>query len=295
MASTRPDSECSAGRTSPRAESAPSPSAKLIASIRAILLGQGQHSQVGMGQFPHLPGDRGQHLVRVGPGQQGGGDLGVGLHPLLLPAGGVVEPGVLDRDTGRGAQRDQDSLVILGERAAALLLGQVQVAEDLIADADRDPEEGLHRRVPLGETRRIRAGRDVREAERAGITDEQPEQPAPFRPVVDLADAGLVQAHRHEFGQPLPFADHAQGAVLRVHQPDGRLDDPLQRALQVQARADRDDRFQQAMHPVAGRQDRLQPRLQLQEQLVHLKLRQHAMITSRRFHRATLSDPHASR
>jgi hypothetical protein len=38
---------------------------------------------------------------------------------------------------GRGGQGDHDLLVVLGELPGTLLLGQVEVAEDLVADADR--------------------------------------------------------------------------------------------------------------------------------------------------------------
>ncbi len=87
----------------------------------------------------------------LGTGQQPGGDLGAGLDPALLAAGRLVQPGVLHRHARRGAQRDQHRLVVLGELAAAALIGQVQVAEHLVADPHRHAEEAAHRRVPVGE------------------------------------------------------------------------------------------------------------------------------------------------
>ena len=102
--------------------------------------------------------------------------------------------------------------------------------------------------------------------------------------MVDPADLLLGQAHRDELGEPPVVADHAERPVGRVHQPDRGLDDPRQRRLQVQARADRDDRLQQAAHPVPGGQHRLQPGLQLGEQLVQLQGRQQLGTPRTRFH-----------
>ena len=109
---------------------------------------------------------------------------------------------------------------------------------------------------------------DVGQAQRPGILDQQAEQAAALGPVMDPADLLLAQAYRDEFGQPLALADHAQRPVGRVHQVDRGLDDPPQRRLQVQARADRHHRFEQGAHSVPGGRHGLQPCLQFGEQLV---------------------------
>ena len=89
----------------------------------------------------------------------------------------------------------------------------------------------------------------------------------------------------------LSVADHPERAVGRVHQADRGLDDPPQRGLQVQAGADRDDRLQQAAHPVSGRHHGLQPGLQLGQQLVQLQVRQHLRAAlSTRFHQILPGD-----
>jgi len=113
---------------------------------------------------------------------------------------------------------------------------------------------------------------DVGQAQRPGIVDQQAEQPAALRPVVDSADLLLAQADGDEFGQPPVLADHAQRPVRRVNEPDRGLDDPPQRGLQVESRANGDDRLQQGSHPVPGGQHGLQPSLQLGEQLVQLQV-----------------------
>ena len=45
------------------------------------------------------------------------------------------------------ASADDELLVDVGEHVAAGLLGEVEVAEHLVADQDRHPEERRHRRV----------------------------------------------------------------------------------------------------------------------------------------------------
>ena len=109
-----------------------------------------------------------------------------------------------------------------------------------------------------------------------GVVDQQAEQAAALGPVVDPGDLVLAQADRDELGQP-PFpavivADDAERAVGRVHEADRGLDDPPEGGLQVQAGADGHDRLEQAAHPVPGRQHRLQPALQLGEELVELQV-----------------------
>jgi hypothetical protein len=94
---------------------------------------------------------------------------------------------------------------------------------------------------------------------------------------MDPVDLALAQPDRDELGQPplaaVLVADDAECAVGRVDQAHRSLDDPPEGGLQVQAGADRHDRLEQAAHPVPGRQHRLQPALQLGEQLVELQVR----------------------
>ena len=112
-----------------------------------VRLGYGQHDQVSPGQVPDLPGQRGQHFIRIGAREQAGDNLGVSRQPGLLLTGHVVEPGIVDRDAGRAGQGNEDGLVVLGELTAALFVGQVQVPVNLIADAHGYAEKGLHRRM----------------------------------------------------------------------------------------------------------------------------------------------------
>ena len=108
---------------------------------------------------------------------------------------------------------------------------------------------------------------------------------------MDPADLVLAQADRDELGQPPVLADDAQRPVRRVHQLDRGLDDPPERGLQVQARADGDDRLEQAAHPVPGHQHGLQPALQLGQELVELQLREQLRVAlGTWFHQQILPD-----
>jgi len=211
-----------------------------------VLLRQREHSQVGAGQVTDLPGDVGQYLAGIGAGQQRHGDFGAGLDPALLAAGRLIQPRVLRRDARRSARRHQHRLVILGEFPAAALVGQVQVAEHLVADPHRHAEEAAHRRVVRREPGRCRVRGDLGQTDRPGIIDQQAEHTTPFRPATELPDLLFAHPDRDELGQLAARADDTQRPVGRVHQASRRLHDPPQRGLQIQALADRDNRFQQA-------------------------------------------------
>jgi hypothetical protein len=219
-------------------------------------------------------------------GQQPDGQLAGGAQPVLLLPGLVVQPGVLNGDTSRRAEGGQQGLVVLGELAATALLGQVEVAEDVVPDPHRDPEEAVHRRVARGESRRLGVAGDVGHPQRVRVLDEQAEQAAALRPVVDLGDLGGVEAYRDELGEPLVLANDAERAVPGIDELDGRLHDPAQRRLEVQPGPDRDDGLQQAAHPVPGRDDSLKPRLELPKQVIQSQLGEHSPRPGPSLHRA---------
>jgi hypothetical protein len=109
--------------------------------------------------------------------------------------------------------------------------------------------------------------------------------------VVDAGDLLLGQADRDELGERPALTDYPERAVGGIDQFDGGLHDPPQRRLQVKARADRHDRLKQAAHLISAVEHRLQPALQLGQQLIEPELRQnHRTVTSACFHRRLLFD-----
>ena len=87
-------------------------------------------------------------------------------------------------------------------------------------------------------------------------------------------DLFFVEAHRDELGQPAAFADDPERAVLGIDERDRGLDDLPQDGLEVEVAADRDDRFEQRMHPIARLDRGRKPDLQLGQQVIKAQLGQ---------------------
>src|ERR1700754_1341755 len=117
--------------------------------VACIVMGPGDGDQVCIGDLAGVLGNQPQGVggaVGVRVGQQLAGDGGGGLQPLAAGAGGGVETGVVDRDRGGGSDGGGE-LFVLGAECSLGALGQVEVAEDLVADADGHTEEAVHRGV----------------------------------------------------------------------------------------------------------------------------------------------------
>ena len=95
------------------------------------------------------------------------------------------QPGVLDGDAGRPCQADDELLVDVGEDFRRSLVGEVQVAEHLVAHADRDPEERRHRWMVRRESVAVGVLGEVGQAQRLGVDDEQPEDAVTLGQVAD--------------------------------------------------------------------------------------------------------------
>ena len=124
------------------------------------------------------------------------GDLGGGEKPALPAPGHVIEARVLDRDTGRGGQGDHDLLILFGEVAATLLLGQVEVAECLAADQDGHAQEGTHRRVVGRKAGGMRMLGEVVKPERMRLVDQQAEDSLTGRQMADVLPDLVADARR---------------------------------------------------------------------------------------------------
>ena len=145
------------------------------------------------------------------------------LEQLLAALPLVVEAGVLDRDARRDRERTDELLVDLGELVRALLLGQVEVAEHLVAHADRDAQERGHRRVVGREAEGVGVRGEVREPQRPGIADEQAEDAVALGLVPDPRALLVVDADGDELHEAVAIlADDAERAVpgvVRRHAP----------------------------------------------------------------------------
>jgi len=162
-----------------------------------------------------------------------------------------VQAGVLDGDPGGAGQGDGQGLVFLAELRRPLLVGQIQVAEHLTADANGHAEEGRHRRVPHREAVAVGVGVEVGEPQRCGFDDQHPQNPKAFRIVADLGDLLGLESDVDELGQAeARLVEHAERAVPGSDQRDRGFDDAPQGRGERRVRSDGLDGVDEAAEPV---------------------------------------------
>jgi hypothetical protein len=149
--------------------------------------------------------------------------------------GRSVQAGVVDRDRSPAGQDDGRLLVSVREGFAALLLGQVQVAPDLLADRDRHAQERLHLRVRGREAVRLRMVADVPEAQRPRVLDQHAEDAAPAREVPDGTMRVRIDARGDEALELLPaVVQDAHGRVPRSGHVAGDVEQLMEHRLDVE-------------------------------------------------------------
>ena len=171
---------------------------------------------------------------------------------LAQPAGrALVEPRVLDRDGGLGGKQLRQLFVFVGEVEPVGLLGQVEVAVGDAAEDDRQAQERLHRRVALREAHRTRIVRELVQAQRLRVPDEDAEDAAPTGKLADRRVCLRVHARRQEALERLArLVDHAEGRVAGAGDLGGRLDDALQQRIEGKLGAERDPCVHEDAEPV---------------------------------------------
>jgi hypothetical protein len=214
--------------------------------------GRVQHHQdeFGVGDLTGPAGDELQRLGALDRAQQNTGDLSGRGEPALPALDELVQPGVVDGDTGCGGQGHHDLLVVVTELGGVLFLGQVQIAEDLVAGTNRDTEKAVHRWVVRWEPVRVGMLVDVRQPDRAWVGDQQTQHTTAVWQIPDARVGGRVDAVSDEVGQiGAVGADHAERTVPGVGQGARGFDDTLQGAAQAEVRADADDRVEERPQP----------------------------------------------
>ena len=197
-------------------------------------------------------------------GQQVPVDLGNRLEQLLAALALVVEASVLDRDSRGDGERADQLFVDFGELLGALLLGEVEVAEDLVAHAHRHAEERRHRRVVGRKPERVRVLREVREPQRSRITDQQAQDAVALGFVSDARPHLVVDSDGHELDQMVTIGtDDSERPVLGVGEPARTLHDRAQHRWKVEPGPDREHGLEQDAEPVGRRRDDDGPLLEL--------------------------------
>jgi hypothetical protein len=184
-------------------------------------------------------------------------------HPSLLE-----QPGVFHRDPGRRGQRLQHHFVFGGELGGALFLGQVQVAEDLVAHPHRNTEEAAHRGMVRREADRGRMLSDVGQPDHVGVSDQHSQHAAPLGQVTHHRPLLGTDTDVDEFGQAPAPAEHPQRAVTGINQLHRGLHDALQGGVQLQPGTHRDHRIEQPLQPVPDLDDLGKPVLHFLQQLI---------------------------
>ena len=149
-----------------------------------------------------------------------------------------VEAGVLDRHGRHSGQQHEDPLVLVREHPVGRL-GQVEVAEDAAAPLDRHAEERSHGRMVRRKADRARVVREIAEPQRAGLVDQDAEDAATRRQRPEQLALVGGEAGRDEARDPAVGPEHAEGAVGRAREACRRLDDGLQRLVEIEALRDR--------------------------------------------------------
>ena len=149
--------------------------------------------------------------------------------------------------TPAAAARPIDQLLVdVGEHLGRRLVGQVEVAEHLVAHPDRHAEERPHRRVVRREPVAVGVLAQVGEPQRLGVEDEQPEDAVALGQVTDRPAGLVVDADGDELREARArLVEDAERAVAGVDQVDRGLDDALQHRGQVEVAADREHRVEQ--------------------------------------------------
>ena len=209
------------------------PSACRVDGVVGRVVRRSQH--VGAACIRDEPHAGGKDLegVTAGRGEHGGGDLGGCRGPGLPPARLAVEPRIVDRNPGRRGQGGDELLVVEGERAGGRI-GEVEVAEHLVANPHGYTEEAVHRRMMGRKAHRPGVGRELAQPDRPRVVDEGAEHTVTLGEMPDdlLVPSGHPDVD--ELLEPAVGTDHPERTVLGADEVDGDVDDALEDDGQIE-------------------------------------------------------------
>ncbi len=147
---------------------------------------------------------------------------------------------VLDSHGRLGGEQLGEFLVLAAELLGADLLGQVEVTEHAMSGADRDTEQGAHRRVVVRETGELGMELQIPQANRLGAAEHDPQGATAGGPVADsfgdfFVDAGVKEALQRSTGA----VEHPEGGVARLDDLAGGVDQRLQHLVEGKAAVER--------------------------------------------------------
>ena len=175
--------------------------------------------------------------------------LQVGSGPLFV----AVRAGVGDRRRRLRGEQHQDLLVLARKLLPAGLLAEKEVADMHPPVAYRRGLQGLRQRQVLAIAERADVGGHVRQPQHARKVPEVREQLVPVRPVRHVPALVRRQAGGDELLDRAAFVDGRDHAVAGAGQRAGAVDDLVQDGVEVEARADAQDRRAEPRDALAQR------------------------------------------
>jgi FtsP/CotA-like multicopper oxidase with cupredoxin domain len=168
-------------------------------------------------------------------------------HRELLDA--LVEPGILNGDPGMDSEHLDELLVAGAELVGVLLFGEIEVADRPPGEANRDPQERVHRWMVGREAVGVRVGPDVGNPERDTLPDDRAEKAVAAWQRSDPGPLLRRYAARDEPLDPAAGVDDAEGGVLGLDELSHAVDHELQDAVEIQLAGDRPGRLVEGSEP----------------------------------------------
>jgi hypothetical protein len=154
----------------------------------------------------------------------------------------LVQARVDQGDGGMRRYHAKQFLVVLGEPAGCVLVGEEDLAEDLVPVQDRHAEKVGHLRVRRRPPAELGMGTDVGQAYRMRILQQHTEQPVLAGQRADRPPLLVADPVGHELGERTVVVRYPERGVPGIEQPAGRRDDGLQHLPDRQARGDGEHR-----------------------------------------------------
>ena len=147
----------------------------------------------------------------------------------------LVQSGIFDGDAGRGGQSPDQRLIVAGELRPAHLVGEIEVAVDVVAYLDRYAEERGHRGMVWRKPVTLLMSAEFRDPQCVRIGDQQAEDPPAGGPLADSLFLLGVEPDGDELGEGgALIVEHSEGAVAGIGHRAGLLDDVPQQRRQLE-------------------------------------------------------------
>ena len=171
----------------------------------------------------------------------------------------LVQAMVLNRDACCQGKRFGQRLVLVAESFGTDLVGQIEVAKDLVSNLQRNPKKRRHRGMVRGKPVTVGMLADPSQTQVHGVGDQEPEDATTGRTGADGTLLLLVQPDGQELLEAgARFVEHAESAIAGADQRTGFRDHGPEQMGQIDVICDQEDRSQEPLkllgiaHPRVG-------------------------------------------